>query len=46
MGFCKNAVVVENGLNIGCEKVSELVCLYSSFVGDIDDNFEGEKTVY
>ena len=33
------------GINIWGEKVSELVCSYSSFKGDIDDKLEGGNNV-
>ena len=39
-------VVVEDGINIGGDKVSELVFSYRSFGGYIDDKLEGVKTVY
>ena len=38
-------VVFEYGPNLGGVKVSELVCSYSTFEGDIADKLEGEKTV-
>ena len=38
-------VVVEYGLKLGGEKVADIVSSYFSFEGDIDDNFEGVKTV-
>ena len=41
----KNVVVVEDGLKLGGEKVADIVSSYFSFEGDIDDNFEGVKTV-
>ena len=34
----ENVIVIENGLNIGVEKVSEPMCSYGSFEGDIYDN--------
>ena len=39
----KNVVVVEDGLNLVVEKVSELVFSYSCFEGDIDDNLDGKR---
>ena len=34
----ENVFLIENGLNIGVEKVSEPMCSYGSFEGDIYDN--------
>ena len=42
----KNVVVVEDVLNIGGEKVSELMCSDSYFEVDIDYKLEGVNTVY
>ena len=49
-GICcrdlKNVVVVEYGLKLGGDKGSDLMYLYSSFEGSVDDNIEGKKTVF
>ena len=41
----KNLVVVLDGLNLGDERVSDLVCSNKYFECDIDDNLEGDNTV-
>ena len=41
----KNVVVVEDGIKLGGEKIEDLVSSYSSFGGDIVDNFEEKNTV-
>ena len=38
--------MVDNGLNIGGEKVSELVSSDSSFEGDIDDIMKRQNTMF
>ena len=41
----ENIVEVEDGLNLGGDRVSELLCLYNYFEGEIDDNLEGKNIV-
>ena len=38
--------MVDNGLNIGGEKVSELLSSDSSFEGDIDDIMKRQNTMF
>ena len=45
VGIWKILVVVEDGLKLGGEKGEDLVLSYFYFEGDIDDNFDGGKTV-
>ena len=41
----ENVVVVEDGINIGGDKVSELVCSYSYFEVNINDEAEEEDFI-
>ena len=43
--YLKNIVVVEDGIKLGGEEIVDIASSDCSFKCDIDDNFEGKRTV-